>query len=414
MTLSPFLHPFAKPAATDFITIVRGEGAAVFDDAGKRYIDGLASLWYCNVGHGRREIIEAVTRQMEVLENYNTFDIFTNQPAEDIAGQLSALSPIPDARVFLTGSGSEAVDTALKLARLTFSRTGEPERQILVGRRLAYHGVNFGGVSVQGLPLNQQGWGELLGPVAQIDHDDLGRAEALFEQQGERIAAVIAEPVIGAGGVHPATVEYLHGLRKLCDEAGALLIFDEVITGFGRLGSWFAADHYGVVPDLITFAKAVTSGYQPLGGVLVGPRVRQAIEDDPEYVLRHGYTYSGHPAACAAACANLAILREERLLDRVPELARRFGDGLGGLADDGLVAEVRGEGAIWAVAMPESVSAFDVRRGLLDRGVIARPIGEAAIAFCPPLVIDDDDVERCLSSLREALIAAPSAPEVRR
>ncbi len=405
MTLSPFLHPFAKPTATDFISIVRGEGAAVFDEAGKRYVDGLASLWYCNVGHGRPEIIEAVTRQMETLENYNTFDIFTNQPAEEISALVSALSPIPDARVFLTGSGSESVDTALKLARLTFSRQGQPQRQILVGRTLSYHGVNFGGVSVQGLPLNQQGWGELLGPVAQIDHDDLGRAEALFDQHGDEIAAVIAEPVIGAGGVYPATVDYLRGLRKLCDEAGALLIFDEVITGFGRLGTWFAAEHYGVTPDLITFAKAVTSGYQPLGGVIVGPRVRQALEDDSEFILRHGYTYSGHPTACAAALANLAVLRDEHLLDRVPSLAQRFGDGLGALVTDGLVAEVRGEGAIWAVAMPDGVSAFDVRQGLLDRGVIARPIGAAAIAFCPPLVIDDDDVALCVESLRASLVA---------
>jgi putrescine---pyruvate transaminase len=404
LTLSPFLHPFAKPTATDFITIVRGEGAAVFDETGKRYVDGLASLWYCNVGHGRPEIIEAVTRQMEALENYNTFDIFTNQPAEEVAALVSALCPIPDARVFLTGSGSESVDTALKLARLCFSRQGQPQRQILVGRELSYHGVNFGGVSVQGLPLNQQGWGQLLGPVAQIDHDQLGRAEALFDEHGDEIAAVIAEPVIGAGGVYPATVDYLRGLRKLCDEAGALLIFDEVITGFGRLGTWFAAEHYGVTPDLITFAKAVTSGYQPLGGVIVGPRVRQAIEDDPDFILRHGYTYSGHPTACAAALANLALLREEHLLDRVPGLAQRFGDGLGALADDGLVAEVRGEGAIWAVAMPESVSAFDVRQGLLDRGVIARPIGAAAIAFCPPLVIEDEDVDLCLAALRAALI----------
>jgi putrescine---pyruvate transaminase len=405
MTLSPFLHPFAKPAATDFITIVRGEGAAVFDDTGKRYVDGLASLWYCNVGHGRPEIIEAVTRQMEQLENYNTFDIFTNEPAEQVAALVSALSPVPDARVFLTGSGSESVDTALKLARLTASREGHPERQILVGRTLSYHGVNFGGVSVQGLPLNQQGWGELLGPVAQIDHDDLARAEALFDRQGDQIAAVIAEPVIGAGGVYPATGDYLLGLRKLCDEAGALLIFDEVITGFGRLGSWFAAEHYGVTPDLITFAKAVTSGYLPLGGVIVGPRVRAALEDDPEFILRHGYTYSGHPSACAAALANLAILRDEHLLERVPDLARRFGSSLGALVDDGLATEVRGEGAIWAVAMPDGVSAFDVRQGLLDRGVIARPIGAAAIAFCPPLVISDDDVNLCLSALRESLEA---------
>jgi putrescine---pyruvate transaminase len=407
LALTPFLHPFARPSATDFITIVRGEGAAVFDAEGRRYVDGLASLWYCNVGHGRPEIIDAVTRQMRLLENYNTFDIFTNEPAEQVAALISALSPIPDARVFLTSSGSEAVDTALKLARLTCSRRGQPGRQVLVGRTLAYHGVNYGGVSVQGLPLNQEGWGDLLGPVAQIDHDDLSRAETLFDERGEQIAAVIAEPVIGAGGVYPGTVEYLRGLRKLCDEAGALLIFDEVITGFGRLGSWFAAEHYGVTPDLITFAKAVTSGYQPLGGVIVGPRVREAIEDDPDFVLRHGYTYSGHPTACAAGLANIAVLRDEDLLARVPGLAQRFGDGFGALLDEGLVAAVRGEGAIWALAMHPETNAVDVRQGLLERGVIARPIGAGALAFCPPLVIDDDDLDLCVSATGESLRALP-------
>ena len=403
MSVSPFLHPFAKPTATDFITIVRGEGAAVYDGDGRRYVDGLASLWYCNAGHGRAEIIDAITRQLVTLENYNTFDIFTNEPAEEVSALVSALSPVPDARVFLTCSGSEAVDTALKLARLTFSRSGQPGRQLLVGRTLAYHGVNFGGVSVQGLPLNQEGWGDLLGPVAQIDHDDLARAETLFDERGDEIAAVIAEPVIGAGGVYPATVEYLRGLRKLCDEAGALLVFDEVITGFGRLGSWFAAEHYGVTPDMITFAKAVTSGYQPLGGVIVGPRVRQAIEDDPEFILRHGYTYSGHPTACAAAVANIGVLRDERLLERVPHIAARFGEGFGALVDEGSIVDVRGEGAIWALAMRPDVSALDVRRGLLDRGVIARPIGTAALAFCPPLVIGDDDLDLCVRATAESL-----------
>ncbi len=405
MALSPFLHPFAKPAATDFVTIVRGEGAAVFDRDGKRYVDALASLWYCNVGHGRGEIIDAVTHQMETLENYNTFDIFTNEPAEQISALISALSPIPDARVFLTDSGSEAVDTALKLARLTFSRQGRPERQILVGRDLAYHGANYGGVSVQGLPLNQQGWGPLLASVAQIDHEDLTLAEALFDEHGAEIAAVIAEPVIGAGGVYPATVEYLRGLRKLCDEAGALLIFDEVITGFGRLGAWFASAHYGVTPDMITFAKGVTSGYQPLGGVIVGPRVREAIEDDPDFVLRHGYTYSGHPTACAAGLANIAVLRDDHLLDRVPHVAQVLGDGFTELRNEGLVADVRGEGGIWALAMHPSVSAFDVRNGMLDRGVIARPIGATAVAFCPPLMIGDDDLDLCVTATKDALLA---------
>ncbi len=405
MALSPFLHPFAKPAADQFITIVRGEGAAVFDDTGKRYVDGLASLWYCNVGHGRAEIADAVDAQLRVLENYNTFDIFTNGPAEEAAALISALSPVPDGRVFFTCSGSEAVDTALKLARMTFTRRGEPERHVFVGRTLGYHGVNYGGVSVQGLPLNQEGWGPLLGPVAQIAHDDLSAAERLFAERGHEIAAVIAEPVIGAGGVYPASVEYLRGLRKLCDEAGSLLIFDEVITGFGRLGSWFAAEYYGVVPDMITFAKAVTSGYQPLGGVIVGPRVRDELEADPDFILRHGYTYSGHPASCVAAVANIAILRDEHLLERVPHIAERLGGGLRQLAKEGLVAEVRGEGAIWALQMHPSVSALDVRQGLLDRGVIARPIGAAALAFCPPLVIDDADLDLCLEATGDALRA---------
>jgi adenosylmethionine-8-amino-7-oxononanoate aminotransferase len=405
VAVSPFLHPFAKPAAEDFITIVRGEGAAVFDAAGRRYVDALASLWYCNVGHARPEIADAVDAQLRTLENYNTFDIFTNEPAEQIAATISALSPVPDARVFLTSSGSEAVDTALKLARMTFTRLGQPDRHVLVGRQHAYHGVNYGGVSVQGLPLNKEGWGPLLGPTAQIDHDDLASAERLFEERGHEIAAVIAEPVIGAGGVYPATAEYLRGLRKLCDEAGALLIFDEVITGFGRLGSWFASEFYGVTPDLITFAKAVTSGYQPLGGVIVGPRVRDALEADRDFLLRHGYTYSGHPAACVAALANIKILRDEHLLERVPHIAGRLGGGLQALADDGLVAEVRGEGAIWAMAMTDGVSALDVRNAMLDLGVIARPIGTAAVAFCPPLMIGEDDLDLCLDASRQALVS---------
>ena len=406
MPLSPFLHPFARPAAEDFLTIVRGVGAAVFDRDGTRYVDALASLWYCNVGHGRPEIADAVDAQLRTLESFHTFEMFTNEPAEEVAGIIAALSPMPEARVFLCSSGSEAVDTALKLARLVFSRSGHPDRQLLVGRRHAYHGVNFGGLSVQGLPLNREGWGPLLGPTAQIDHEDLTSAERLFDEHGEHIAAVIAEPVIGAGGVYPATVEYLRGLRKLCDESGALLIFDEVITGFGRLGSWFAAERYGVTPDLLTFAKAVTSGYQPLGGVIVGSRVREVLEADPDFVLRHGYTFSGHPAACVAALANLAILRDEQLLDRVPGIAERLGGGLKGLVADGLAPEARGEGGIWALAMPEGTSALDVRGGLLERGVIARPIGPGAVAYCPPLVISDEDLDRCVDATREALVAA--------
>jgi putrescine aminotransferase len=400
------LHPFARPAATRFVPIVRGEGAAVFDADGRRYIDGLASLWYCNVGHGRPEIAEAVARQMRMLENYNLFDIFTNEPADALADAVAGLSPVPGARVFLTSSGSEAVDTAVKLARATFQRSGQPQRQLIVSRTLGYHGTNVGGTALQGLPLNRDGWGRLLDDVVTVPHDDLEAARDLFAERGGEIAAVVAEPVIGAGGVHPAAADYLAGLRALCDEHGALLVFDEVITGFGRLGAWFAAAHHGVVPDLTTFAKAVTSGYQPLGGVIVGARVRAVLEADDSFVLRHGYTYSGHAAACAAGLANLAILKDEGLLDRVSAIADRLGGGLRELHRTGAVAAVRGEGAIWAVDMVEGTDAVTVRDAMLDRGVIARPIGSATMAFCPPLVIGEDDLDLCVSALAGALADA--------
>jgi putrescine---pyruvate transaminase len=399
------LHPFARPAAESFVPIVRGEGAAVFDAAGTRFVDGLASLWYCNAGHGRAEIVEAVAAQMRVLENYNLFDIFTNEPADAVAEAIAARCPMPDARVFLTSSGSEAVDTAMKLARGTFQRSGQPDRQVVVSRTLGYHGTNLGGTALQGLPLNRDGWGHLPLGVVTLPHDDLDAARKLFAERGAEIAAFIAEPVIGAGGVHPASTDYLAGLRALCDEHGALLVFDEVITGFGRLGAWFAAAHYGVTPDLITFAKAVTSGYQPLGGVIVGPRVREVLEADPTYVLRHGYTYSGHAAACAAGLANLALLEDEKLLERVPVIADRLGGGLRRLRAAGRIADVRGEGGIWAAEMLEGVDAVAVRDVMLRHGVIARPIGAGAIAFCPPLVIGEDDLELCVDALAEALRA---------
>lgn len=397
------LHPFARPAAEQFVAIVRGEGAAVVDADGRRYVDGLASLWYCNVGHGRTEIIDAVAAQMRQLENYNLFDVFTNEPADQVAEAVAALCPVPDARVFLTSSGSEAIDTAVKLARATFQRSGEPDRQLVVSRTLGYHGTNVGGTALQGLPLNRDGWGRLLQDVVTLPHDDLDAARALFADRGREIAAVVAEPVIGAGGVHPATTGYLAGLRELCDAHGALLVFDEVITGFGRLGSWFAAGHHGVTPDLITFAKAVTSGYQPLGGVIVGPRVRAVLEDDPTFVLRHGYTYSGHATACAAGLANLALLRDEALLDRVPGIAERLGGGLQELRADGRVADVRGAGAIWAVELTEGTDAVAVRDVMLRHGVIARPIGATTVAFCPPLVIGDDDLDLCVDALARSL-----------
>jgi adenosylmethionine-8-amino-7-oxononanoate aminotransferase len=408
MSPTAFLHPYASPASDNWVTIVRGEGAAVFDDRGTRYVDAMASLWYCNVGHGRAEIADAVAEQMKTLEAYQTFDIFTNEPAERICARLAELAPMPGARVFLTSSGSEAVDSGIKLARVAQARRGEPQRTVVVGRTYAYHGVTYGGLSAQGLPANQEGFGPLLPDVEHVDNDDITALEKLFANRGDEIAVVLAEPVIGAGGVRPPVPGYLAEVRRLCDANGAFLLFDEVICGFGRLGEWWGAQFYDVQPDLVTFAKGVTSGYVPLGGVLVGQAVRDALEGDAAFILRHGHTYSGHPTACAAALAALDITTREDLLARAAPIGARLSKGFNELLTAGDVVDVRGEGAVWAVEVPDGVSAIDVRREMLERGVISRPIVNA-LAFCPPLVIEDADLDRIVEVLGEALRATPSA-----
>ena len=413
MSVPAFLHPFARPAASDFITIVSGKGARVTDDSGREYVDAMASLWYCNVGHCREEIADAVAAQLRTLAAFQTFELFSNPPADQACELIASLAPVPDSRVFLTSSGSEAVDSALKIARLTQAVHGEPQRRVIISRRPSYHGVTYGGMAATGLPANQEHFGAMLPDVVQTPKDDLAAVEAVFAQRPNEVAAVIAEPVIGAGGVFPPAPGYLEGLRELCDQHGAWLIFDEVICGFGRLGAWWGSQRYDVRPDLTTFAKAATSGYQPLGGVLVTPAVREVLESDPTLVLRHGHTYSGHPAACAAAVVALEILQREGLLERAEKIGDRLSSGLRALAADGAVAEVRGDGAVWAVGL-DDVDAVAVRDAMLTHGVIARPIGTATVSFCPPLVISDDDLDRCVEALEAALTTVRSAGEVHR
>jgi putrescine aminotransferase len=405
------LHAFAKPAAasSEFLTIVSGEGAVVRDEQGRRYVDALASLWYCQVGHGRRQIAEAVVAQMRTLDAFHVFDRFTNPPADDLAALLAGLAPMEGARVFFTSGGSEAVETALKLARVAHHLAGRPERTLVVSRRPSYHGVTYAAMSATGVPPNLEGFGPLLADVVQVPYDSLDALDELLEADGHRLAAVIAEPVVGAGGVYPAPPGYLAGLRERCDRHGAFLILDEVICGFGRLGRWWAAQRYGVRPDLVTFAKGVTSGYLPLGGVLVGPAVRAPLEADPGFVLRHGNTYAGHPTACAAALANLAIMEEEGLPERAVHVGRRLEEGLGSLVDGETVVGTRGDGAIWAIELAPGLDATAVREALLSRGVIARPIGASTVAFCPPLVIGDLELDQCVEATRAAVAAVAQA-----
>ena len=401
--VSAFLHPFAKPTRNDFRTLVRGQGAVVYDNQGHQYIDGMASLWYCAVGHGRTDMAESIARQAGTLAAYSTFDPFTNEPAELLAEKITAIGPMPDSRIFFTSSGSESVDTAMKLARLAHVQSGHPERSLIISRQRGYHGTTYGGTSAQGIPPNREGYGPLVGDVEQVPADDIEAIATLMSQRGPTIAAVLIEPLQGAGGVFPPTEGYLEAVRRLCDQHGAFLIFDEVISGFGRLGTWFAAQKYNVRPDLLTFAKAVTSGYQPLGGIIVGPKVREPLESDPNFFLRTGFTYSGHPTACAAALTNIEILEQENMLERSSHIGQRLSEGLQSLADDGMIAGLRGDGAVWAVSHHAHNDPVVIRDRMLDLGVITRAIGADANTFCPSFVISDAQIDQMIDVLATAL-----------
>jgi putrescine aminotransferase len=404
---SSFLHPFAKPTRESFVRIVRGKGALVWDADGRELVDGMASLWYCAIGHGREEMADAVAAQIRQIAAYSCFDPFTNGPAEQLADELVEIAPMADARVFLCCSGSEAVDSVMKLARIAQVQAGQPQRKLIISRVRGYHGVAYGGTSAQGIGPNRENFGPFVDDVVQVPADDIEALATLMHERSNDVAAVITEPVQGAGGIYPPAEGYLQSLRKLCDQHGAYLVFDEVISGFGRLGTWFASHHFGVRPDFVTFAKAVTSGYQPLGGVFVGPAPRAALESDGDFFLRHGFTYSGHAAACAGGIKNLEIIRREGLVDRAAHVGQRLADGLRALAADGAIDHARGEGAMWAAGLRSDQNAVAVRDRMLQLGVITRAINTDSLTFCPPLVITDEQIDRIVDALATAV--APTA-----
>ncbi len=384
MAVDRFLHPFARPAKDDFVSIVRGEGADGLRRRGqrlrRRHGQPLVLQHRPRPGrHGRRRRPARCGRSRRTPAS-------TPSPTRRPTSWPTSSPPGPrstDPRVFFTSSGSEAVDSAIKLARIAQVQAGHPERTLIVSRTFGYHGVTYGGLSAQGLPPNQAGFGPLLPDFVNLPNHDLEAMANLFAERGDEIAAVITEPVQGAGGVRPPLPGYLEGLRRLCDQHGAFLIMDEVICAFGRLGHMFASDFYGVRPDLISFAKGVTSGYVPLGGVIVGAAVRDPLEADAGFWLRHGHTYSGHPTACAAGLEAMAITVREDLLERSKHVGDRLAAGLRSLRDDGLVAEARGEGAVWAVALHEGQDPVAMRDAMLGRGVITRAVGTDTLTFCP-------------------------------
>ena len=401
---SALLHPFSKPSSDNFRTLVRSEGVRVWDDEGNEYIDGLGSLWYCQVGHNRAELVQAITNQLQTLSSYHTFAPMGSQISDQAAERIRSVSPFPGGRVFLCSSGSESVDSAIKIMRKVAILRGEPQRQIILRRGRGYHGVNVGGTTLQGIPANREGWGDLLPKVLEIDPTNIESAASIFKEHGQNIAGVVTEAVQGAGGVFPPPDGFLEGLRRLCDDNDSLLVFDEVITGFGRTGNWFASDTYNVKPDLITFAKGVTSGYQPMGGVLVSRALCDLFEQDPDFVFMHGYTYSGHPAACAAAIANIDLIEKEGLVERAKHIGKRISQGLEALKSDGLLSEVRGVGAIWAGQIEGATTeqGLAVRDKMTEKGVICRAIN-GALAFCPPLIIEDQDIDHMIDIAEQAI-----------
>jgi adenosylmethionine-8-amino-7-oxononanoate aminotransferase len=348
---------------------------------------------------------------MRELATYQTFGGFANRPALELAERLAALAPLDDPRIFLVSGGGDAIDTAAKLARRYFAAIGQPERTHLISRTQGYHGTHGLGTSIGGIPANRQDVGPLDPDVSVVPWDSVAALDAEIERVGEdRVAAVFVEPVIGAGGVLQPPPGYVEGVAALCERTGVLFVCDSVIAAFGRLGSWFGAERFGVRPDMLSFAKGVTSGYLPLGGVVVGANVAAPFWDEGAW-FRHGPTYAGHPTVCAAALANLDIIERENLLARGQELEDEIASALGGLAGHPLVGEIRaGVGALGAVAFASEARTeapdlpartFAAAR---ERGVLLRPLGDG-VAFSPPLVITREEVDHVAEVLGEALEA---------
>ena len=419
-----FWHGFADMhvIADKEVVIASGDGAVIMDTNGNEYIDSTAALWFCNVGYGRREIADAVAEQLMTLAGYSSFGAYTTDATLRAADRLTALAPIDNAVVFLASGGSDAIDTATKLARRYWDVIGQPQKTLLVSREHAYHGMHAMGTSLVGMPAMRNGYGgePFINEVVRVPALDVDAVARLFDQRRGEIAAFVGEPVIGAGGVIPPTESYWRDISALCRQYDVLLIADEVITGFGRLGEWWATQRFGIQPDMITFAKGVTSGYMPLGGVLVGERVRAPFWDDPVpgAVFRHGYTYSGHSGAAAAALANLDIIEREDLVGRVKRLEPVLATAVERLADAPLVGEIRHIGLTAAIALKPEVLEQDpaapdkVVAAALRHGVASRVLRAHAIHISPPFVITEDQIDRMVDGIGNALedVAAVGAP----
>ena len=410
--------------------IVRGEGCFLFDDQGRKHLDGLAGLWCVNVGYGRNELVIAAEKQLRELPYYNSFFQCAHPPSIELSKILDELTQPQFSRVFYTGSGSESIDTMLRIVWRYWDLMDQPDRKIVIARKNAYHGSTVAGASLGGMePMHKQG-----GVLPYIEHIDqpywfgsdrsmtshefgvyaAGLLEKKIEALGaDKVAAFVGEPIQGAGGVIIPPESYWPEIQRVCDHYGILLVTDEVICGFGRLGEWFGADYYGVKPDLMTFAKAVTSGYLPLGGVMVSDMVGDVLIDKGGEFY-HGYTYSGHPASCTVAIANIDIMRREDLVARVrDDIGPYFQQRWATLGEHPLVGETRMVGMMGALEIVRdrsSLERFDeddgvgmtCRNFLVENGLVMRAIGDT-IVTAPPLTMTSEQVDELIEKAWKCL-----------
>ncbi len=410
--------------------IARAKDMHYYTPEGRQVLDAAAGLWCCNAGHNRREIVEAIKAKADVLDYAPPFQ-FGHPDTFTLASRIAAMAPGDLDTVFFCNSGSEAVDTALKIALAYWNVTGQGQKTRLIGRERGYHGVGFGGVSVGGIVPNRKFFGTLLAGVDHLPHT-YNRQEQAFTRgepdwgahladkledivalhDASTIAAVIVEPMAGSTGVLPPPKGYLQRLREICDKHNILLIFDEVISGFGRLGFAFAAERYGVVPDMITFAKAVNSGTVPMGGVLIRKGVHDAFMKGPEHVIElfHGYTYSGHPLAVAAALATLDLYRDEDLFARARRLEPVWADAIHGLKGLPNVVDIRTLGLVAAIDLvprtdgPGKRAFQAMETAFHDIGMMMRITGDT-IALTPPLVISEAQIDEVADKLARIIRA---------
>lgn len=428
------VHGFGSPAQTNregTVRLVKGRGIHVWDAEGTKYIDGVSSLWNVNVGHGRAEIARAIAKQTRAVEYVPTLIGFSSEPAIRLSARIAKMAPKDLTRVLFAGGGSEANETVIRLVRLLASLSGRPEKRGIVALTRAYHGSSTGAASLTGLESFHKHYEPLMPEVYRItrpdcyrcnapSHENCGVAyadelERLVERVGaDRIGAFITEPVQGVGGVIPPPEGWFARIREICDRHEILLVADEVITGFGRLGRNFGVQAAKVAPDMIVFAKGVTSGYVPLGGVILHERLyRTILGAGEDFVLHHGYTYSGHPVACAAGLANLDVLENEDLIRGVRRKSKPFRKVLEKLERHPIVGEVRSAGLMGAVELVRDKGSREpfadsekvpwrVRQAALKRGLILRA-GLSFVVACPPFIITKKQIEDLVGRLDEAI-----------